>query len=121
MEAAADLETTPCRAGCIDGGPVPRRIDIERHQATVHYGIPTHFLSELDALGIHLSVDKPADGFSEQENYSLAREAFHLVDLAHDDEEEAKAGHGEEDGEARPQREHGHRAGHPRTAPTRPA
>ena len=28
--------------------------------------------AELDALGIHLTVDKPADGFSEQENYSLA-------------------------------------------------
>ena len=34
--------------------------------------------AELDALGIHLRVDKPADGFSEQENYSLAPEAFHL-------------------------------------------
>ena len=28
--------------------------------------------AELDSLGIHLTVDKPADGFSEQENYSLA-------------------------------------------------
>ena len=27
--------------------------------------------AELDSLGIHLTVDKPADGFSEQENYSL--------------------------------------------------
>jgi proteasome accessory factor C len=34
--------------------------------------------AELDSLGIHLSVDKPADGFSEQENYSLAPEAFFL-------------------------------------------
>ena len=28
--------------------------------------------AELDSLGIHLTVDRPADGFSEQENYSLA-------------------------------------------------
>ena len=28
--------------------------------------------AELDALGIQLRVDKPAEGFSEQENYSLA-------------------------------------------------
>ena len=34
--------------------------------------------AELDSLGIHLSVDQPADGFSEQENYSLAPEAFFL-------------------------------------------
>jgi len=34
--------------------------------------------AELDSLGIHLSVDRPADGFAEQENYSLAREAFFL-------------------------------------------
>src|SRR5215217_6413360 len=34
--------------------------------------------AELDSLGIHLSVDRPADGFSEQENYSLAPEAFFL-------------------------------------------
>jgi len=43
--------------------------------------------AELDALGIHLSVDKPADGFSEQENYSLAPEAFHLPAIAFTDTE----------------------------------
>ena len=43
--------------------------------------------AELDALGIHLSVDKPADGFSEQENYSLAPEAFHLPAIAFTDAE----------------------------------
>ena len=43
--------------------------------------------AELDALGIHLSVDKPAEGFSEQENYSLAPEAFHLPAIAFTDEE----------------------------------
>jgi proteasome accessory factor C len=45
--------------------------------------------AELDALGIHLSVDKPADGFSEQENYSLAPEAFHLPPIAFSDAERA--------------------------------
>jgi proteasome accessory factor C len=45
--------------------------------------------AELDALGIHLTVDKPADGFSEQENYSLAPEAFHLPPIAFSDAERA--------------------------------
>ena len=45
--------------------------------------------AELDALGIHLTVDKPADGFSEQENYSLAPEAFHLPAIAFTDSERA--------------------------------
>jgi proteasome accessory factor BC len=45
--------------------------------------------AELDALGIQLSVDKPADGFSEQENYSLAPEAFHLPPIAFTDSERA--------------------------------
>jgi proteasome accessory factor BC len=45
--------------------------------------------AELDALGIRLSVDKPADGFSEQENYSLAPEAFHLPPIAFTDTERA--------------------------------
>src|SRR3954462_5502021 len=45
--------------------------------------------AELDALGIQLSVDKPADGFSEQENYSLAPEAFHLPAIAFTDTERA--------------------------------
>ena len=45
--------------------------------------------AELDALGIHLSVDKPADGFSEQENYSLAPEAFHLPAIEFTDDERA--------------------------------
>jgi proteasome accessory factor C len=43
--------------------------------------------AELESLGITLSVDKPADGFSEQENYSLAREAFHLPAIAFTDRE----------------------------------
>jgi proteasome accessory factor BC len=43
--------------------------------------------AELDSLGIHLSVDKPADGLSEQENYSLARGAFHLPPIEFTDAE----------------------------------
>src|SRR5919205_706060 len=36
-----------------------------------------------------LRVDKPAEGFSEQENYSLAPEAFHLPAIAFTDDEHA--------------------------------
>ncbi len=43
--------------------------------------------AELGDLGITLSVDRPADGFSEQENYSLAREAFHLPAIEFTDQE----------------------------------
>ena len=43
--------------------------------------------AELDSLGIHLTVDRPADGFSEQENYSLAPEAFFLPAIAFTDAE----------------------------------
>jgi proteasome accessory factor C len=45
--------------------------------------------AELSDLGIHLRVDKPAEGFSEQENYSLAPEAFHLPAIAFTDTERA--------------------------------
>jgi predicted DNA-binding transcriptional regulator YafY len=45
--------------------------------------------AELDALGIHLTVDRPADGFSEQENYSLSPEAFHLPAIEFTDDERA--------------------------------
>src|SRR5688500_11868204 len=41
--------------------------------------------SEIESLGIQLTVDKPADGLSEQEHYSLAREAFHLPAIAFTD------------------------------------
>ena len=43
--------------------------------------------AELDSLGIHLTVDKPADGVAEQENYSLRPENFHLPAIAFTDEE----------------------------------
>ncbi len=43
--------------------------------------------AELESLGIHLSVDKPIEGFSEQENYSLAPESFFLPSIAFTDKE----------------------------------
>jgi proteasome accessory factor BC len=43
--------------------------------------------SELEALGIVLSVEKPADGLVEQENYSLPPENFHLSPIEFTDGE----------------------------------
>ena len=43
--------------------------------------------AELDSLGIQLTVDRPADGAAEQENYSLRPENFHLPAIAFSDEE----------------------------------
>jgi predicted DNA-binding transcriptional regulator YafY len=43
--------------------------------------------AELESLGIQLTVEKPADGQAEQENYSLRPENFHLPAIAFTDEE----------------------------------
>jgi predicted DNA-binding transcriptional regulator YafY len=43
--------------------------------------------AELESLGIALTVDKPADGIAEQENYSLRPENFHLPAIAFSDGE----------------------------------
>ncbi len=43
--------------------------------------------AELESLGIALTVDKPADGVAEQENYSLRPENFHLPAIAFSDGE----------------------------------
>ncbi|HEY8581848.1 MAG TPA: WYL domain-containing protein, partial [Capillimicrobium sp.] len=43
--------------------------------------------AELESLGIALTVDKPADGIAEQENYSLRPENFHLPAIAFTDGE----------------------------------
>jgi proteasome accessory factor BC len=43
--------------------------------------------SELEALGIVLTVEKPQDGQVEQENYSLPPEDFHLPAIAFTDDE----------------------------------
>lgn len=43
--------------------------------------------AELESLGIQLTVEKPADGVAEQENYSLRPENFHLPAIAFTDDE----------------------------------
>jgi len=43
--------------------------------------------SELEALRIQLTVDRPADGAAEQENYSLRSENFHLPPIEFTDKE----------------------------------
>ncbi|HYM55877.1 MAG TPA: WYL domain-containing protein [Solirubrobacteraceae bacterium] len=43
--------------------------------------------SELESLRIQLTVDRPADGAAEQENYSLRPENFHLPSIAFTDKE----------------------------------
>jgi len=43
--------------------------------------------SELDALGIVLTVERPVDGVAEQENYSLRPENFHLPAISFSDGE----------------------------------
>jgi proteasome accessory factor C len=43
--------------------------------------------SELDSLGIALTVERPMDGVAEQENYSLRPENFHLPAIAFADAE----------------------------------
>ncbi len=43
--------------------------------------------SELESLRIQLTVDRPADGAAEQENYSLRSENFHLPPIEFSDEE----------------------------------
>jgi proteasome accessory factor BC len=43
--------------------------------------------SELESLRIQLTVDRPADGAAEQENYSLRPENFHLSPIAFTDKE----------------------------------
>jgi proteasome accessory factor BC len=43
--------------------------------------------AELDSLGIHLKVDKPAEGYYEAENYSLPPENFYLPAIEFTDQE----------------------------------
>src|SRR5438445_4749900 len=43
--------------------------------------------SELESLRIQLTVERPADGAAEQENYSLRPENFHLPSIAFTDKE----------------------------------
>src|SRR3954467_12388447 len=43
--------------------------------------------AELESLGIHLKVDKPAEGYYEAENYSLPPENFYLPAIEFTDQE----------------------------------
>ena len=49
--------------------------------------------AELDSLGIHLKVDKPAEGYYEAENYTLPPENFYLPAIEFTDERARRAAH----------------------------
>jgi predicted DNA-binding transcriptional regulator YafY len=66
------------------------RRDVEGYSAMNEDAFARRFYadrSELEALGIQLSVDKPIEGLAEQENYSLPPENFHLPAIEFDDAE----------------------------------
>src|SRR6478736_4438761 len=66
------------------------RRDVEGYSAMNEDAFARRFYadrSELEALGIVLSVEKPADGQVEQETYSLPPENFHLPPIEFTDEE----------------------------------
>ena len=66
------------------------RRDVEGYSAMNEDAFARRFYadrSELEALGIQLSVDKPVEGLAEQENYSLPPENFHLPPIEFDDAE----------------------------------
>jgi proteasome accessory factor BC len=66
------------------------RRDVEGYSAMNEDAFARRFYadrSELEALGIQLSVDKPVEGLAEQENYSLPPENFHLPAIEFSNEE----------------------------------
>jgi predicted DNA-binding transcriptional regulator YafY len=66
------------------------RRDVEGYSAMNEDAFARRFYadrSELEALGIQLSVEKPVEGLAEQENYSLPPENFHLPAIEFDDAE----------------------------------
>ena len=66
------------------------RRDVEGYSAMNEDAFARRFYadrSELEALGIVLSVEKPVDGLVEQETYSLPPENFHLPPIEFTDEE----------------------------------
>ena len=70
------------------------RRDVEGYSAMNEDAFARRFYadrSELEALGIVLSVEKPVDGLVEQETYSLPPENFHLPPIEFTDRELAGA------------------------------
>ncbi len=66
------------------------RRDVEGYSAMNEDAFARRFYadrSELEALRIYLSVEKPIDGLVEQETYSLAPENFHLAPIEFTDQE----------------------------------
>ncbi len=66
------------------------RRDVEGYSAMNEDAFARRFYAdraELEALNIHLTVERAADGAAEQENYSLRSENFHLKPIAFTDEE----------------------------------
>jgi predicted DNA-binding transcriptional regulator YafY len=66
------------------------RRDVEGYSAMNEDAFARRFYadrSELDSLGIALTVERPVDGVAEQENYSLRPENFHLPAIAFSDGE----------------------------------
>src|SRR6516165_6306808 len=66
------------------------RRDVEGYSAMNEDAFARRFYadrSELEALRIYLSVEKPVDGLVEQETYSLPPENFHLPPIAFTDQE----------------------------------
>jgi predicted DNA-binding transcriptional regulator YafY len=66
------------------------RRDVEGYSAMNEDAFARRFYAdraELESLGIHLTVDRPADVAAEQESYSLRSESFHLPPIEFADEE----------------------------------
>jgi proteasome accessory factor BC len=66
------------------------RRDVEGYSAMNEDAFARRFYadrSELDSLGIALTVERPVDGVAEQENYSLRPENFHLPAIEFTDSE----------------------------------
>jgi predicted DNA-binding transcriptional regulator YafY len=66
------------------------RRDVEGYSAMNEDAFARRFYadrSELESLGIALTVERPVDGVAEQENYSLRPENFHLPAIAFTDAE----------------------------------
>jgi proteasome accessory factor C len=66
------------------------RRDVEGYSAMNEDAFARRFYadrSELEALGIHLTIERPADGQVEQENYSLPPENFYLPPVEFTDAE----------------------------------